>query len=96
MCRGVPTNVPIARSLSGTTRGLTANSDNLKGANMFRFSVGQRWITKDGKLRGEVIEISDEGRRGVVVITDDQNKPVDRYDGTVAGLQDPGHWQVAS
>lgn len=63
---------------------------------MLRFTVGQKWITNDGKLHGEVVEISDGGRSGTVVITDDKGNTVDRYTGTVAGLQGPGHWQLRS
>jgi hypothetical protein len=62
---------------------------------VMRFFVGQKWVTKDGKLYGVVIEISDDGRRGVVEITDQKGEVVDRYTGTVAGLQAPGHWQIA-
>ena len=36
---------------------------------MMRFTVGQKLMTNDGKLHGEVFEISDEGRSGVLVIT---------------------------
>jgi hypothetical protein len=63
---------------------------------MVHFEVGQRWITKDGKLRGEVVEITDDGRSGALVITDEQGNEVDRYSGTVAGLLMLGVWQVAS
>jgi hypothetical protein len=60
---------------------------------MVRFLIGQKWITNDGKLHGEVVEISDDGRSGVVVITDDKGNAVDRYSGTAVGFQGPGQWQ---
>jgi hypothetical protein len=43
---------------------------------MKRFSIGQKWVMTDpvfGNFFGEVIEISDEGRSGTVVITDEQD-----------------------
>jgi hypothetical protein len=49
---------------------------------MKRFSVGQKWKNKDavyGPFFGEVIETSDVGRRGTVVITDDQGNVLDTY-----------------
>lgn len=63
---------------------------------MVRFFIGQRWVTKDSKLRGKVVEISDEGRSGVVVVTDEKGNLVDRYAGAAAGFQGSGHWQAAT
>jgi hypothetical protein len=63
---------------------------------MVRFFIGQRWITKDGARRGEVVEVSDEGRSGGLVITDDKGNDVDRYSGAAAGFQGPGNWQPAA
>jgi hypothetical protein len=63
---------------------------------MMRSTVGQKLITNDGKLHGEVFEISDEGRSGVLVITDDKENTVDKYCGTAAGFQGPGQWRVVT
>jgi hypothetical protein len=46
-----------------------------------------------GTFFGEVIEISDEGRSGTVVITDERDNVVDRFTGKAADLQDSGEWQ---
>ena len=62
-----------------------------------RFLVGQKWINKDpiyGTFFGEVMEISGEGRRGTVVITDDQGNVLDTYIGTAATFQASGEWQL--
>jgi hypothetical protein len=66
------------------------------GTEMMRFAVGQKWIANDGKLHGEVVEISDEGRSGILVITDDKGNTVDRYSGPAAGFQGPGKWRVVT
>ncbi len=39
---------------------------------MEKFVIEQKWITSDGKQRGEVVEISDDGTSGVVDIMDGQ------------------------
>ena len=65
---------------------------------MERFSIGQKWVSPDpvfGTFYGEVIEISDEGRSGVVLITDDQGNEVDTFSGTAADFQATGDWQLA-
>jgi hypothetical protein len=65
---------------------------------MEHFSVGQRWITRDdifGTFLGEVIEVSDYGRLGVVIITDDQGNEVDTFRGSAADFQASGKWQLA-
>ena len=62
-----------------------------------QFFVGQKWVNKDpiyGTFFGEVIEISGEGRRGTVVITDDQGNVLDTYSGTAAAFQVSGEWQL--
>ena len=64
---------------------------------MERFSVGQKWKATDavfGTFFGEVIEISDSGRSGSIVITDDQGKVLDTYVGTVATFLASGEWQL--
>jgi len=63
---------------------------------MKRFSIGQKWVMTDsvfGSFFGEVIEISDEGRSGTVVITDEQDNVVDTFTGTAADFQASGEWQ---
>jgi hypothetical protein len=62
-----------------------------------RFSVGQKWRNNDapfGPFFGEVIEISDRGRRGTVIITDDQGNVLDTYSGSAATFQASGDWQL--
>jgi hypothetical protein len=62
-----------------------------------RFLVGQKWVDNDaiyGTLLGEVIEIVDEGRRGTVVITDDQGNVLDTYCGSAVAFQASGEWQL--
>jgi hypothetical protein len=63
-----------------------------------RFSVGQKWINKDpiyGTFLGEVMEISEQGRRGTVVITDPQGHLLDTYVGTAEAFQVSCDWQLA-
>jgi hypothetical protein len=57
---------------------------------MTLFEIGQIW--NSNKLRGEVIEIADGGRSGVVAITDDKGA-VGKYSGTAAGFQDQAQWK---
>jgi hypothetical protein len=47
-----------------------------------------------GKFFGEVIESSDRGRRGTVVITDNQGNVLDTYSGSAATFQASGEWQL--
>jgi hypothetical protein len=64
---------------------------------MTRFLVGQKWFTEsdlNGRFFGEVIAISDEGRRGTVVITDDQGNVLDTYCGSAAGFHASGEWRL--
>jgi hypothetical protein len=64
---------------------------------MTRFSVGQKWRNEAGlygRFFGEVIEIADEGRRGTVVITDDQGNVLDTYSGRADEFQASGEWQL--
>jgi hypothetical protein len=44
---------------------------------------------------GEVIEVSDEGRWGVVVITDDRDNVLDVFAGSAVKFQASGEWQLA-
>ena len=64
---------------------------------MERFSAGQKWKMTDavfGTFFGEVIEISDSGRSGSIVITDDQGNVVDTFTGNAADFQASGKWQL--
>ena len=64
---------------------------------MKRFSVGQKWIneaTLQDRFFGEVIETSDQRRRGTVVITDDQRNVLDTYCGSAATFQASGEWRL--
>ena len=62
-----------------------------------RFLVGQKWINKDpiyGTFFGEVMEISGEGRRGTVVITNDRGNVLDTFSGSAEAFQASGEWQL--
>ena len=64
---------------------------------MKRFSVGQKWVMTDpvfGTFFGEVVEISDEGRSGRIVITDDQSNVVDTFTGSATDFLASGEWQL--
>jgi hypothetical protein len=63
---------------------------------MRQFSVGQRWRNNAifGPFFGEVTEISYQGRRGVVVITDDRSNVLDTYIGTAEAFQASGEWRL--
>jgi hypothetical protein len=62
-----------------------------------RFSVGQKWRNSDavfGPFFGEVIEISNHGQRGAVLITDDHGNVLDTFRGSAAAFQASGEWQL--
>jgi len=59
---------------------------------MERFAVNQIW-QRDG-LEGAVIEVSDEGKCGVVQITDKHGNSVGTYSGAAIGFQGPGEWKL--
>jgi hypothetical protein len=64
---------------------------------MKRFFVGQKWVMADpvyGQFFGEIVEISDEGRSGTVVITDDRDEIVDTFTGSAGEFQASGEWQL--
>ena len=87
--------------MPGPAGGRGLRTHYLRGPSKFHmehFSVGQRWITRDdifGTFLGEVIEVSDYGRLGVVIITDDQGNEVDTFRGSAADFQASGKWQLA-
>ena len=47
-----------------------------------------------GTFVGEVVEISDDGISGTVVITDDQGNIVDTFTGNAAEFQLWGEWRL--
>jgi hypothetical protein len=62
------------------------------------FSVEQKWVARDaifGTFFGEVIEVSDERRTGIVIITDDRDNVLDTFSGRAADFQASGEWQIA-
>ena len=64
---------------------------------MQEFVVGQKWIMADavfGTFVGEVVEISDDARSAVVVITDDRGNIVDTFSGTAAKFHASGEWRL--
>lgn len=60
---------------------------------MYRFEIGQRWASADGRLRAEVVAVRDDGRAGDVVITDATGATVDRFAGAAAEFLAPGRWR---
>jgi hypothetical protein len=63
---------------------------------MEEFVVGQKWIMTDavfGTFTGEVIEVSEGGASGTVIIRDDQGNEVDTFTGTAAAFQASGEWR---
>ena len=62
---------------------------------MVCFIIEQRWVTEDGKLRGEVVETSDNGISGVVEITDDKGER-NEFRGTAAAFQLLEAWRVVT
>ena len=64
---------------------------------MKRFSVGQKWGNEDaiyGRFLAEVIDTSDEGRCGIVVITDCWGNVLDTFSGAAAKFQIASEWQL--
>ena len=64
---------------------------------MEEFVVGQRWIMADvvfGTFIGEVIEVSENGASGTVIIRDDEGNEVDTFAGTVTEFQVSGEWRL--
>ena len=68
------------------------------GKQMKCFCIGQKWIGRYGiygTFFGEVIEVSDEGQCGVIVITDDYGNEMDTYTGSATEFQSSGEWVLA-
>jgi len=65
---------------------------------MKHFSVRQKWVARDaifGTFFGEVTEVADDGKSGIVVITDDRGNVLDTFSGSAADFQTSGEWQLA-
>lgn len=60
---------------------------------MYRFHVGQRWVSADGSLHAEVTTTRDEARAGDVVITGAAGDVVDRFSGLAAAFLAAGRWR---
>jgi hypothetical protein len=61
------------------------------------FVLGQKWRMTDatfGTFISEVIEVSEDGASGTVLITDDQGNEVDTFTGTAAEFQASGEWRL--
>jgi len=68
---------------------------------MLEFILGQKWILSDevfGTFMAEVIELSDGGAWGAVLITDDEGNEVDTFTGSVAEFKprDGDLWKGSS
>jgi len=64
---------------------------------MQEFALGQKWAMTDalfGTFIGEVIEVSEDGMSGSVLITDDQGNEVDIFAGSAAEFQASGEWRL--
>ena len=64
---------------------------------MQEFVLGQKWIMTDplfGTFVGEVVDVSEGGISGTVVIVDDQGNEVDEFTGTAAEFQASGEWRL--
>ena len=64
---------------------------------MEEFVAGQKWIMTDavfGTFTGEVIEVSEGGASGTVIIRDHQENEVDTFAGTAAEFQASGEWRL--
>jgi len=62
------------------------------------FSVGQRWVARYGifgTFFGEVIEVYDDGQRGIIIITDTSGNEMDTYSGSATEFQFSEEWQLA-
>ena len=62
---------------------------------MQEFALGQKWIMTDvlfGTFIAEVIEVSEDGMSGTLLIEDDEGNEVDTLAGTAAEFQASGEW----
>ena len=86
----------LHRATRGTMYPKYETRNQIIGAPVVDFVIEQRWVTDDSRLRGEVVEISDEGTSGAVEITDikgDRNT----FRGTAAAFQLlPECWRVVT
>jgi hypothetical protein len=62
---------------------------------MILFAINQKRQTKDGKLHAIVTEISEGGRYGVLIITD-ENGIEYQHSGEAREFQMFGSWQLCS
>jgi hypothetical protein len=84
---------PVGRTKAPLPRSAVSGQFHMK-----HFSMGQKWVARDaifGTFFGEVIEVSDDGKSGIVVITDDPGNVLDTFSGSAAEFQASGEWQVA-
>ena len=61
------------------------------------FVLGQKWVITDalfGTFIAEVIEVSEDGVSGTVLIEDGQGNEVDTFVGTAAEFQASGEWRL--
>jgi hypothetical protein len=61
------------------------------------FFEGQKWLkshTIHGTFFGEVVEVSDGGGSGTVIITDDRDNVVDTFSGSAGSFLTSGEWQL--
>jgi hypothetical protein len=64
---------------------------------MLELLLGQKWIMSDavfGTFMAEVIDVSDAGAWGAVLITDDEGNEVDTFIGSAAAFQASGEWRL--
>ena len=64
---------------------------------MQEFALGQKWIMTDvlfGTFIAEVIEVSEDGMSGTLLIEDDEGNEVDTFAGTAAEFQASGEWRL--
>jgi hypothetical protein len=64
---------------------------------MEKFVLGQKWIMTDavfGTFFGEVIEVSDHGASGTVLITNEEGEEIDTFTGAAVEFQASGQWRL--
>jgi hypothetical protein len=63
---------------------------------MDRFVLGQKWCargTLDGDLFAEVVQVFDQGRLGILIISDDKGNVIDTFEGTADEFRSTGEWK---